>query len=1799
MESGKQNTLKGLDLCDLSEEELIQLLGSAVSPSATTMIKNQHCSKRSVKKQRRLIRKVIPKYTNKYDRVPKWRSVEPTSRIEFCDKIAPDIIPDVSSDYPFVPVAPPSPSVYTVIIDQIEKVIMMLERKNSKRKLLFDCIDFDTPLCAKRMLRIKEHQLHFLASALGQNASIYRDSLLDHQYRSMILRHIELLAAAAAKAQIKKKVVKFQMVKRYIKYFNKWLYKFTFNFILDPRVFPMVEPTSKITNALNGIAASVYAGYSFYRAGADENDDTIARFIMNWAMQGVTVITKGVFIDWLLWILSFINIFKSLPSIASDLFTLIQKLLNKLPSLGFGPQQATVGQNVAEPTSYVEVTTMFSNAFSGIACNVGTVATVLSVFVVCVSSIMLGLNIKDVCNAESLATKFVKAGVAVSKGKTGLYAIIAMIGDLKPWIEQALSSLSLNGLQDSFSKNILQCEIDDTEFLYKKDIFKYVEFLINPVNYLKVSQSKDEQIKLAWTHSVLTKVLENNAKKQTLSTPATQLITKHLSELNKVRSAIFRHVRDEETRFVPFWINIYGLAGTRKSTFMSKLAKNLIAALRKLGKYGISGDNNIYSVNFTDKFLTGYNQEDLVMIDDIFQDATVLGDRSSALDIISWVSNIPHLTNQAALEDKGLPFTSKIIISTTNVEPAALQRKEITSQEALKRRMKFAVEFAADETAPVDPMLGAKIKIYRLNPLATTREAQPIKDSTTLCAMILKEYIEWYNLQQDLIKNGGASNDCVQHMLQHVGYDFTAPEHDFEETETVNEPFEPVSKGTNLIDLTSPSTSQEFEHVGKGSNLLDRAEPTSLISWWGKLFNIVGTTPHVIEIDGIQAFDPQHHPDLEHINEIYRKYHRQAFEMDIIPRGIVAFYESYKKIVEDTRSMQEQLDGAQGWLVRTLEYLKTRPIWLYLGTALGALAAYKWYTQGDNRIPEPTAVQYDYGKPIRRPPKVARAVTPTSNTMDAYREDFATTGIDTNAMELVLTSLIGKGGISRLVIPLPGGKLESAVAVRVGGTCILANHHVFAKFKEGQEFTVEIPHYLNAMKPVRQKFNPERLCRIGKADACIYKCDNSMPQAKNLIHHFSADDIKIKSTPAVIATRNPEAMYVSNVIATPVTKPLTYTDEFGTTEYSTVGSYEVSNYVTTKGMIGSLLVTLDPYNPRKLLGIQTSRHTFSKAGFFQPITQSMLVEALKGVGEDLSSTPAERDFVAEACSVVFDEQCPPNLGNKSLIYIGKLDKSSQIQFQKKSKLCPSLVHDESTLTKAPAALDKYDSRLCDEAYGKDLMFKNMQGYDSADYGAVDTKVLDQVTELLSVEYSCRRSVPGITRRLLDENEMINGIPGKINPLDMTTSPGYPFVKQRILTGVNGKYEWFDETIADNGRKLYSPRPILSDRLSLRESAAQNGQRIESIAYSCLKDETRPLARVEQGITRVFICLPMDYNLLVRKYFGMYTATQHALAGKISSSVGIDPVTGWKSLYNRLRSKGDQWEDFDYKNWDQFLHPEFVKRYASIVNAWYGDKDDSPNGKVRHVLMQELVYTYLIVGNRLFMKTGGQCSGCAITAEINCDIHDIIMFYVFYLLAIRNDITLADNGYDSLLTYYRENVELALYGDDIVKSATTLVTKWFNGKTIAPLMEELGMKITPADKESTDFVIKKPEEVTFLKRGFKPDPKYPERFVRAPLDHKTIWNIPQWIKQCDDKQGATRVNCEMALREMYMYGETNFNNAREHLNKRIELYNLQNPGAEIRPLTLTYSKLESDYEEGTLAICYPKGWFDQLEEPALV
>ena len=257
-------------------------------------------------------------------------------------------------------------------------------------------------------------------------------------------------------------------------------------------------------------------------------------------------------------------------------------------------------------------------------------------------------------------------------------------------------------------------------------------------------------------------------------------------------------------------------------------------------------------------------------------------------------------------------------------------------------------------------------------------------------------------------------------------------------------------------------------------------------------------------------------------------------------------------------------------------------------------------------------------------------------------------------------------------------------------------------------------------------------------------------------------------------------------------------------------------------------------------------------------------------------------------------------------------------------------------------------------------------------------------------------------------------------------------------------------------------------------------------------------------------------------------------------------------------KNDKWEDFDYKNWDQHLHPELIMRVAQIVNRWYGADDNSQEGLIRRVLLYCLCHTYVIVNGKVFQKGVGQCSGCAITAELNCLVHDILMFYTWTMMH-------KEKGINTCLDDYRSNVANILYGDDIVQAVDPNYDRIsFTGNEIAPYMDLLGMRITPGDKISTTFEQKLPQDILFLKRGFL----YDNHKWKAPLRQDILENIPQWIHKSDNDIIATEVNCEMALQESFMHGESYFNELRSSLNKRIYKYNVEN-NANMKSLTKTY------------------------------
>jgi len=593
------------------------------------------------------------------------------------------------------------------------------------------------------------------------------------------------------------------------------------------------------------------------------------------------------------------------------------------------------------------------------------------------------------------------------------------------------------------------------------------------------------------------------------------------------------------------------------------------------------------------------------------------------------------------------------------------------------------------------------------------------------------------------------------------------------------------------------------------------------------------------------------------------------------------------------------------------------------------------------------------------------------------------------------------------------------------------------------------------------------------------------------------------------------------------------------------------NWITpldlSHGQCGSLLVGIDKQLPCKILGLHFGvwNPGGSALSGFLPLNRDEIEKLIPLKSVEVPS-------FEEINEIVRGELSPNGVfGGAGVINIAKVDSRHAIRQSKKSAIVPSVIHVREECTRDTAILDESDPRL-GELRGQNLVYRNMSAYDEI-MGRVDRGILEYATEVMKSHYGGMCPV-GVKRRLLTEYEMVNGVGDYLKQLDITTSPGYPWVIEMDPKGENGKRQWFVEHILENGKKEYTMKDSLRSVVLRREDRALQGIRIPSVSYACLKDETRPKEKIALGKTRVFVCMPMDYNLLVRRYFGAFVAAMHATCCERSSSVGINPDSDWTMLQMRLSRVGDSmYEDFDYKHWDTMLHPEFFFSFVRVVNNWYGDDDDSDVGKARRVLIHELVYNYIIARNSLVLKTTGTSSGCAITAELNSFINDLIMLYVFLYMNHYGDL-----GYTP--EAYFENVELAVYGDDVIKNVSGEFA-WFCGENILPIIEELGMTVTTGDKNGTNFRYKTIEEISYLKRGFRRE----GATWRAPLDLEVLNDIYQWVHKSDDPFEATRVNCEMALRFAAQHKAEYFSSLQRRLNDKINRLNSRWQIQRIKPL----------------------------------
>lgn len=340
-----------------------------------------------------------------------------------------------------------------------------------------------------------------------------------------------------------------------------------------------------------------------------------------------------------------------------------------------------------------------------------------------------------------------------------------------------------------------------------------------------------------------------------------------------------------------------------------------------------------------------------------------------------------------------------------------------------------------------------------------------------------------------------------------------------------------------------------------------------------------------------------------------------------------------------------------------------------------------------------------------------------------------------------------------------------------------------------------------------------------------------------------------------------------------------------------------------------------------------------------------------------------------------------------------------------------------------------------------------------------------------------------------------------------TSPGYPYNKQN--SGHKGKGPF----IMRDGDSFVYDSTFLS-YLEECDAKLRNGEQIEVIYADCLKDELRPIEKVEQGKTRLFSGSPLHLLMLIRRYFLPIVQYIQSQCSEKPVAVGINPHSlEWTKLRLRLAKTAQSVIAGDFSNYDGKL-PAFVMKTAlKWINKWFDDGE--VNKRVRELLFEHMYNATRIHGTIIYKVCDGNPSGNPLTSIIN-SLCNIIMCYTILTREFHCQIN---------------EFEMVVYGDDNV---ITVMRENLKCSDLTPFFQSyFGMDYTHWTKNEEALVRADTlDTISFISRGFV---LYNSIYL-APLPMDTIKEMMYWHRGTIGATATVLATAQSFLSEIFHYGQ---------------------------------------------------------------
>lgn len=643
---------------------------------------------------------------------------------------------------------------------------------------------------------------------------------------------------------------------------------------------------------------------------------------------------------------------------------------------------------------------------------------------------------------------------------------------------------------------------------------------------------------------------------------------------------------------------------------------------------------------------------------------------------------------------------------------------------------------------------------------------------------------------------------------------------------------------------------------------------------------------------------------------------------------------------------------------------------------------------------------------------------------------------------------------------------------------------------------------------------------------------------RNMIKHFMSrqDQMKIEKVGVVMAHINYQNKEVSAEYSScraeatyrsKTSKECVYSEFPSEEEDEKFYTRDFWRYAlpTTKGDCGSLLAVNHPMAKAKLVGMHIMGIPTKDEGYSVALYSDDL-EAISKFFDDVDTMPCpEHEVKAEM-------ECLPFKGEFHPLGISPTPFKQVTQ----SKICKSELHPDNAETwrdaiSCPALLHpvivrEEDGIPAPNGTKFDPFIYRLEKHGKAAQ-CVDQRILDMVTEsyINELRNVCQKHKYPKYRSAYSFEEAVLGIDGDpyVNSINRTTAPGYGWNRGTIP----GKKKWFGQ---GDEFDLSLAEPV-KERCAEVISLARQNQRYPHVFIDTLKDERKP--RQKWWKTRVFSACSMDYYIACKQYYQGVVGllTRHRVSTGLCVGINVYS-TEWDECVKHLQRCSPFMCAGDFENYDASLLSQILEKTRDVLNALARDLDgfDYEHEKIRNVLFADLVNSTHLARDVLYQWTHSLPSGHFLTAICN-SLYTNIAFR--YLLAKVSGLTSYLEIHKLLLKF-----KMISYGDDHVIALVKEYLPVFNQNTLPELFASIGMTYTDEQKTGETLPDYRPiEQVTFLKRGFRWEPKL-NRYV-APLSLDTVLETPFWFKKNIEETKTTESNVTWAIQELALHDDDIF------------------------------------------------------------